>query len=95
MSAIQTRPWDPAEHLTTKEEIAAYLEAALEEGDPKLVAMALRDIARSQGMAQLAREAGLECDDLQQALAIADNPEFAAVLKLVRVLGLGLKASAA
>ncbi|MFM6631966.1 MAG: DNA-binding protein, partial [Microcystis panniformis] len=48
MATIQTYPWDAAEHLETKEDIAAYLEAALEDGDPSLVVAALGDIARSK-----------------------------------------------
>ena len=58
MAKTQTRPWDVTEHLETDEDMAAYLEAALEEGDPALVAAALGDIARAKGMAQIAREAG-------------------------------------
>ena len=53
------KPWDPADHLKTEEDMAAYLEAALEEGDSNLVAAALGDIARAKGMSQVAREAGL------------------------------------
>lgn len=49
MAKIKTRPWDVAEHLETAEDMAAYLAAALEEGDPALVAAALGDIARAQG----------------------------------------------
>ena len=41
-------PWDPAEHLNTQEDIVAYLEAALEDGDSQLIASALGDIARSK-----------------------------------------------
>jgi probable addiction module antidote protein len=59
MAIVQTRAWDAADHLETKEDIAAYLEAALEEGDPSLVVAALGDIARSKGMTQIARETGL------------------------------------
>lgn len=44
----KARPWDAAEHLETEEDMAAYLEAALEEGDASLVAAALGDIARAQ-----------------------------------------------
>ena len=50
MATLQTYSWDASDHLETKEDIAAYLEAALEEGDPSLVAAALGDIARSKGM---------------------------------------------
>ena len=50
--------WDPAAHLATADDIAIYLEAALQDGDPQLVAAALGDIARAKGMSQVARDAG-------------------------------------
>jgi DNA-binding phage protein len=50
MPKTQTRPWDVTEHLETEEDMAAYLEAALEEGDSALMAAALGDIARAKGM---------------------------------------------
>lgn len=90
MSTIQTYPWDAAEHLETKEDIAAYLEAALEDGDPSLVAAALGDIARSKGMTQIARETGLRRESLYKALSSEGNPEFATVLKVLKALGLRL-----
>ena len=49
MTTFQTYPWDVADHLETKEAMAAYLEAALEDGDPALVVAALGDIANSLG----------------------------------------------
>ncbi len=49
---IETRPWDPAEHLETEEDMAAWLDAALEDGDPALIVAALGDMARAKGMAQ-------------------------------------------
>ena len=56
MGKLVTTPWDPADHLATEEDKAACLEAALEEGDPALVAAALGDIARAKGLSQMARE---------------------------------------
>ena len=64
-STLKTHPWDPAEHLETEDDIAAYLEAAFEEGDPSLIAAALGDIARAKGMAQIARDTGLGREPLQ------------------------------
>ena len=93
MAKIKTRPWDVVEHLETDEDMAAYLEAALEEGDPALVAAALGDIARAKGMAQIARETGLGRESLYKALSPEGNPEFATVLKVVRALGLRLRAT--
>ena len=93
MAKTQTRPWDVAEHLKTEEDMALYMEAALEEGDPALVAAALGDIARAKGMAQIARKAGLGRERLYKALSPEGNPEFATVLKVVRALGLRLHAT--
>ncbi len=93
-STSKTRPWDPAEHLESEEDIAAYLEAALDEGDPSLVAAALGDIARAKGMAQIARDTGLGRESLYKALSPEGNPEFATVMKVVRALGLKLHATA-
>jgi probable addiction module antidote protein len=65
---IEPRTWDAAEHLETGEAMAAYLDAALEDGDAALVA-ALGDIARAKGMSQIAREAGLGRESLYKALS--------------------------
>ncbi len=92
---IETRPWDPAEHLETAEDMAAYLDAALEDGDPGLVVAALGDIARARGMTQIARETGLGRESLYKALSTSGNPEFATILKVVRALGLQLHVEAA
>ena len=95
MAKTKTLPWDPAEHLETEADMAAYLEAALEEGDPGLVAAALGDIARAKGMTQLARETGLGRESHYKALSPSGNPEFATVMKVVAALGLKLHAAPA
>lgn len=95
MAKTKTLLWDPAEHLTTEKDMAAYLEAALEDGDPSLVAAALGDIARAKGMSQLARETGLGRESLYKALSPSGNPEFATVMKVVEALGLRLHAAPA
>ena len=95
MAKTPTRPWDAAEHLKTVEDMAAYLEAALEDGDPALVTAVLGDIARARGMAAIARETGLGRESLYKALSAEGNPEFATVLKVVRALGLRLHAGQA
>ena len=93
MTTMQTYPWDAADHLETKEDMAAYLEAALEDGDPALVVAALGDIARSKGMTNIARETGLGRESLYKALSLEGNPEFATVLKVIQALGLRLRAT--
>jgi probable addiction module antidote protein len=95
MTKTVTTTWDPADHLVTDEDMAAYLEAALEEGEPALVAAALGDIARAKGMTHVAREAGLGRESLYKALSPAGNPEFATILKVVAALGLQLHATPA
>jgi probable addiction module antidote protein len=93
--SIETTPWDSAEYLETEEDMALYLEACLEENDPALVTHALGVIARAKGMTQIARETGLGRESLYKALSAEGNPEFATVMKVVRALGLRLRASVA
>ncbi len=76
MGKIKTKPWDAAEHLETEEDMALYLEAALEEGDPGLVVAALGDMARAKGMSEIASETGLGPDSLYKVLSPEGNPEF-------------------
>jgi probable addiction module antidote protein len=91
MDKLQTFPWDAAEHLETKEDIATYLEVALEDGDPALIVAALGDVARSKGMTQISRETGLGRESLYKALSTEGNPEFTTVLKVLKALGLRLQ----
>ena len=90
MAKTKTRPWDAAEHLKTDEDMAAYLEAALEDGDPALVSAALGDIARAKGMTDIARETGLGRESLYKASSPDGHPELATVVKVMRTLGLRL-----
>ena len=95
MSNTLTNPWDPAEHLKSDEDMAEYLEAALEDGDPSVVSAALGDIARAKGMTQVAKVAGLGRESLYKSLSPTGNPELATVLRVVAALGLKLHASPA
>ena len=83
-------PWDAAAHLETNEDMIAYLDAALEDGDPGLIVAVLGDIARAKGMTQIARRTGLGRESLYKALSPTGNPEFATILKVVRALDLQL-----
>lgn len=88
MARTRTLKWDPAEHLRSEADMTAYLEAALEGGDPAVVAAVLGDIARAKGMSDIARDAGLGRESLYKALSAEGNPEFGTVLKVVKALGL-------
>lgn len=85
---VETKLWDPAEHLNSDEDIAAYLSAALEDGDPRLIAAALGDVARARGMTRIARETGLAREALYRALSPEGNPELGTVLRVAKALGI-------
>jgi probable addiction module antidote protein len=91
---IKLLPWDPVEYLKTEEDMAQYLEAALEDGDAALVAAVLGDIARAKGMTKIAKKTGLGRESLYKALSRDGNPELVTVLKVVKALGLKLKVAA-
>ena len=82
--------YDTAEYLQTEEEIAAYLEAVMEENDPSLLAAALGDVARARNMSQLAKEVGMSREGLYKALSGESNPAFSTINKVVNALGLQL-----
>jgi probable addiction module antidote protein len=94
---VKTSNYDVAEHLRTPEEMAAYLDAWLEEApdDVSGIARALGDIARAKGMSQVAKDAGLSRESLYRALSADGNPSFATVIKVARALGVRLHAQAA
>ena len=96
MRKTKTTRYDVAEHLRTPEEMAAYLEACLEEAkdDATFIAKALGDIARAKGMTQVARDAGLSRESLYKALSGERSPDFDTILKVVNALGIRLHAEA-
>ena len=93
----KTTPYDVAEHLRTPDEMAAYLDAWLEEApdDAAGISRALGTIARAKGMTQVAKDAGLSRESLYRAHSAEGNPSFATVLKVARALGVKLHAEAA
>ena len=96
MRKTSTSRYDVAEYLRTPEEMAAYLEACLEEadGDAAFIAKTLGDIARAMGMAQVARDTGLSRESLYKAFSGERSPDFDTILKVVGALGLKLHAKA-
>jgi probable addiction module antidote protein len=85
-------PFDAARYLTDDEAIAEYINAVLETGESDLLLMALGDVARARGMAQVAKDAGLGRESLYKALAPGAKPRFDTVLKVARALGVRLSA---
>lgn len=86
----KTRPFDPAGYLQTEEDILYYLEAAMEGNDPGHIASALGDVARSQGMTDIARKAGVGRQALYSALSENGNPTLETLVAVLDALGLQL-----
>ena len=87
---VETRPFDPANYLKTEEDIFYYLEAAMEGNDPKHIARALGDVARSKGMTEIARKTGLGRQALYSALSENGNPTLDTLTSVLTALGLEL-----
>ena len=88
-------PFDAARYLTNDDAIAEYMNAVLETGDSDHLLLALGDIARARGMAQVAKDTGLGRESLYKALAPGAKPRFDTVLKVARALGVKLTAQTA
>ena len=90
---IKTAPFDAADYLTDDETITEYLTAALEDPDPEMFLVAIKNIARARGMTQLARDTGLGRESLYKALAPGAKPRYDTIMKVVRALGVTLHAT--
>jgi probable addiction module antidote protein len=95
LTQTTTALYEVAEFLETPEEMAAYLEACIEEseGDAAFIAKALGDIARAKGLTQIARETGLSRESLYKALSGDRSPSLDTILKVVAALGIKFSAS--
>lgn len=87
---LKAKKFDAADFLETREDVLNYLDAAFENGDPALIAAALGDVARSRGMAEIAKAAGVSREGLYRSLSPEGNPELGTVAKVMKALGLQL-----
>lgn len=87
---LKVFPFDPARHLETEDDILHYLEAAMEGNDPKHIASALGDVARSKGMSEIARKSGVGRQALYNALSESGNPTLETLVAVLSALGLEL-----
>jgi len=94
MMAIETKPWDAADILKTPADIAAYLDAYLEDGTPEELRRALGTIARSHGMSALARETGISREALYKAFSDQGNPTLDTLLRVMKAFGVRLGVAA-
>jgi probable addiction module antidote protein len=88
-------PFDAADYLDNEETIAAYLTAALEDENPDMFLVAVKDVARARGMTQLAKDTGLGRESLYKALAPGAKPRYDTLLKVLRALGVSLHVKSA
>lgn len=88
--ALKLIPFDPAEHLETEDDILYFLEAAMEGNDPAHIARALGVVARSKGMSEIARKAGVGRQALYNALSENGNPTLETLVAVLGALGLEL-----
>ena len=88
-------PFDAADYLDNEETIAAYLTAALEDENPDIFLVAVKDVARARGMTQLAKDTGLGRESLYKALAPGAKPRYGTLLKVLRALGVSLHVKSA
>jgi probable addiction module antidote protein len=93
--ALETTLYDSADYLDSPEAIAAYIEAAFEDGDPTLITHALGVVARAKGMSQLARDAGVTREALYKALTADGDPKLSTFIGVIKALGMRLTARAA
>ena len=87
---MKTYEWDMAENINTRDEVIAYLEAALEENDTETLFDVIGAIARSKGMMIIAKELGLSRESLYKSLSPAGNPSFVTVAKVLDNMGFQL-----
>jgi probable addiction module antidote protein len=87
---LGVRRFDASEYLRDEADIAAYLEAAAAEEDPRVLAAALGDVARARGMSELARKTGITREALYRSLSAEGNPELSTLTKVLRALGMRL-----
>lgn len=88
--AIETKVWDVTEYLETPDDMAAYLEAAMEENDPAFFRRAVGDVVRAIGMSTVARQSGMSREALYKALGDNGNPTLDTLTKVLGALGLRL-----
>jgi probable addiction module antidote protein len=86
---MPTRKFETTDYLHTDRQIAAYLDAALTDGDPRVLLQAVRDVAAVRGgMAALARRAGIPRESLYRMLSSSGNPSYAALRSILAAVGL-------
>ena len=82
--------FDASDYLDNEETIAEYLRAALEDPNPDVFLVAVRDVAKARGISTVAQDAGLGRESLYKTLKQGAQPRFETVRKLLNALGVKL-----
>ncbi len=82
--------FDVADYLKSDKDLAQYLNAVLEDGDPTLFVAAIGDIAKAKGMMEISKKSGVTREALYRALKISSQPRFETVAKVIQALGMKL-----
>ena len=90
MEKVTFEKWDLADEIETREDVIGILEAAFEENDPEFLFKVIGDIARSKGMAQIAKDLNLNRESLYRSLSQEGNPSFVTIIKVLDILGFQL-----
>jgi probable addiction module antidote protein len=86
MAKVKLHDWNVLDYLKTEEDMALYLEAAYEEGGVDFFLLALGDVARAKGVADLSNETGITRNGIYRALKPGANPTLATVSKVMGAL---------
>jgi len=95
MTKPEIERYDVADYLHDEADVLAYLNAALDDGHPDVVAQAIGNVARARGMSKIAKRCGLGRESLYKSLSDKGNPEFRTVVSVLRAMGIRLRAEAA
>lgn len=90
MAKIETTAFDSADYLNSAEDIAAYLDAYLEDSTPQELRRALATVARSHGVSDLSRRSGVSRPGIYKALGDDGNPSFETIRSILGAMGLRL-----
>jgi probable addiction module antidote protein len=82
--------FDAVDYLKTDKDMADYLNAVLEDGDPALFVAAIGDIAKAKGMMEISKKSGVTREALYRALKLGSQPRFETVAKVINALGMRL-----
>ncbi|MDR1996935.1 MAG: putative addiction module antidote protein [Candidatus Margulisbacteria bacterium] len=87
---VKVNDYDFSKHLKTEKDIQLYLETAFEDGDPGFVAYALGNVAKVRGMSNVAKDSGLNRENLYRALSKKSTPSYKVISGVMQSLGYGL-----